>query len=129
MRFSFEVKISEQDYYAFNLFTAIGTKQGRKNFNRNRVCMVAFVVLFGVLLSYLIDSVLDVWMLIAIYAVAAVVAFLGYRPYMKHIMKRLIIKAKENGRLPYSPEATITFLTKIFLSSRLWKRLNTNIQL
>lgn len=114
MRFQFHIGISDQDYLEFNKFVMHKTPYGKKQFRSLRI-ISAVIVLAAMLctvwdlsgwLSYVIAGVFEVLVLIVVQ--------LGLKPVYNLILSGHIKQMKKSGKMPYSPNSTMTFWDEYF---------------
>ena len=114
MEYSFNVLLTDQDYYEFNKFVTFQSRHGKKEIKKMRLYLV---VLFAVLA--LLFLVLEHFSMNGVYSavgylVGLLIAQALFKPLMHLILKMQIKMLKKGGKMPYSPQAEMTFTEEGF---------------
>ena len=115
MKFSFDVKLTEKDYFEFNKFYLLRMKKHRTL----SVVRIVLSVILSILGLFVILSDAYTLKFKIFYSVAILVFFLYFVFYKKIIefsLKSTIKRLKKTGKLPFSPVATVEFYDDCFVS-------------
>lgn len=114
MEFKFSYHLTEQDFFEFNLFHNLASKNGKKSIKRFRIMISILILAFG-LLRCLVDGFdstsLTTLLVLVCYGV---VAFCAFKPFVRFVVKQQLKAMKKQGKLPYSSDATMTFTDLCF---------------
>ncbi|MBQ6893365.1 MAG: YcxB family protein [Clostridia bacterium] len=105
MRYKFNIKLTENDYYEFNEFHGLRSKQGKQAILTLRVaiavlfCIMALISLYGGGFSY---GTLVVLLFVVIFE-------LGLPSFFRRNIKANLKAMKKNGKMAFSPESIIEF--------------------
>lgn len=115
MQFLFDTKITETDYYKFNLFMNFKSFYGKKQLVKALVSVGIFFVIFSVLVLVTNGVNRD-----ALVRISGALALLAGWVLLSFVIVMLILKArmkkmKKTGKLLYSPQATIEFYDDRFV--------------
>lgn len=109
MDFKFVFSLSEQDYLDFNMFHTFESKTGKKQYTRLRLMTSGLFLAAGILYLLLYGFNSDGFVYLGAFSLLAVVFYFIYKPLLRASVKRQIKFYKKQGKLPYSPKATMTF--------------------
>ncbi len=112
--FHFEVQITEQEYYDYNVFVNTQSSHGKSQLNRLRVVLSIIIVLL--LISFLVRDGFTVTALVGIVPAAIVgVLFLVFWPsLMKRSIKQSIKAMNKKGKIGFDPVYTLQFFEDRF---------------
>lgn len=109
MKFRFNIRLTEEDYFNFNLFHLYNDPSSRKTLVVVRICLN--VILFSALiLQLIILKDITVALITAVLLLIPVVLLnLFYNKYWEFMTKRQIKGMKKHGKLPFPPESLLEF--------------------
>ena len=109
LKYSFNVSISERDYYEYNLFWLLRSPYGRRLIRNYRLAILLLgVIAIAISLAsggFSVDSLLGVLPVVIIILLAQ----LFVKGFFKLSFKGQIQTMKKSGKLAYSPESLIEF--------------------
>ncbi len=115
MRYSFDVDISEKDYYDFNLYHLFNSERGKKAILRSRL-LVPIVFLLYILYQYFRGQDFTVLCFVSvIYLVMSLIWFFTVKPLEKLILKLRIASILKKENLPYTSKYTLEFYEDFFV--------------
>ena len=109
MEFKFDFTLSEQDYMDFNYFHMFSSKVGVKLYKRLRWLTSGLFLAVGVLYLLLYGFNVDGLTYLGVFGVCAAIDWFACKPTLRATLKRQVKFNKKQGKLPYSPEASMTF--------------------
>ena len=109
MFFRLDINLSEDDYFAFNIFHSFESSHGKKMINTTRL----FFILAMVVLAALVFLVLG-WTTFSTTNAALLLLFtllymMFYKKISIRILKAQIKRLKKMGKLPFEPISTLEF--------------------
>lgn len=109
MKYQFDVKLSEQDYYDFNVFHMLRSEYGKKQLKNIRitltVVLLALCVIFWVGEGFSADTVISTIVMMATFVVFQIF----FPKFLKWSIKGTISGLKKSGKMGYAPEAVMEF--------------------
>lgn len=123
MKYQFDVKLSEQDYYDFNVFHMLRSEYGKKQLKNVRITLVVALlvlcVIFWVGEGFSADTVISTLVMTA----AFVVFQIFFPKFLKWSLKGTIKGLKKSGKMGYSPESVIEFYEDCFIEATPQKKI------
>jgi hypothetical protein len=117
MKFSFNVKLTEEDYLEYNKFHMIRSPYGRGNVNGSRIIWTTAICLF-ILMNFLRNGFTLVSLLVSIplFALLALV-HIFIKDILAFSLKMSLKSMKKRGKMGYSPSYTIEFYDDHFIET------------
>ena len=115
MRFKFNINLTDQDYFDYNIFWMLKSPYGKKQMLKFRItiailfAVVSFFALFGGGFSA------SAWIGIIPYVVLLVLFELLLNPFFVWVLKSNIKSLKSKGKMGYSPVAEMEFYDERFI--------------
>ncbi len=114
MLFKFNIKLSEQDYFDYNVFHLLKSPYGAKQVVPLRIG-IALIFLVGVLINMTISGFsLDSFVQSIPLVVLLLIFELGFNSFIKWSVKYNIKRLKKAGKMAYTPESVIEFFDDRF---------------
>ena len=108
MKYQFQISLTEDDYLQFNKFHLFRSPYGRRKFYRGAtVAGVIFLVI--AFLPALVKGFTMRTVAEAIPVLLFALLLLCYKPYLMLFLKAHIKRQKKNGKVSFSPKATMEF--------------------
>lgn len=108
MHFRFDVSMTEDDYFEYNLFTSLKTEQGKKNLRSFRICLCTVCVValllfcdYEVAGNIVTTVVIGIPLLIGLWFVL--------KPVYRQIIRNQINASLKNNKRLYTPQAVLEF--------------------
>lgn len=107
MKFKFDIKIDETDFYKFNEFIILRSPYGKKSMMALRVAIAVMLGMFTVM-SFVMNGVTK-GTLIALIPTAILMAIMQMvlNPVMKSTLKKQLKAMNEGNNKPFSPESVM----------------------
>lgn len=116
MKYQFQISLTEDDYLQFNKFHLFRSPYGRRNFYRGAtVAGVIFLVI--AFLPALVKGFTTRTVAEAIPVLLFALLLLCYKPYFMLFLKAHIKWQKKNGKVSFSPKATMEFYEDHFVET------------
>ena len=115
MHYQLNIKLTDEDYLAFNVFHNLESKDGKKMVIKGRMIFSGMILLLSaaylLLKGWGIESVIYLALVIIISAIYLV----RYKKGMIRSMRNHINRLKKKGKLPFDPESTLEFYEDRFV--------------
>lgn len=109
MDFKISIKLTDEDYYAFNDFCTFCLPHGKKQILGYRIFLTSLVVLiYGIYLLSSNYSVGDFLMIIP-FAIMLTVLQITFKPLCRALTKKHVRELAKKGKKLYSPESEMEF--------------------
>ena len=107
--YTFPVKVSEKEYYDFNVFVMCKSAYGKKDMKKSRIYISILFVGLALLSCILEDFSTECYYQAALYLIMLGVTQIILKPMSLAILKAQIKSMKKGGKMPYSAEAVLEF--------------------
>lgn len=115
MKYSFDIKISEKDYYDFNFYHLLYSERGKRSIFRSRL-LVPVIFLIYLLYHAMLGAELEVLLLSgSVFLVLSLIWFFTVKPLEKFILKLRIASILKKEKRPYASDFTIEFYDDHFV--------------
>ena len=114
MKYSFEVKLGEQDYYEFNKFWMLRSHYGKRNVRSTRVMLTVLILALALFSLYSAGFTTEGLLVLIPYGVLMLLAHLAIKPFFALTLKGNLKHMQKSGRMPYSAVSQITFFEDHF---------------
>lgn len=113
MLYLFHIRLTEKDYYAFNLFHMLRSPYGKPSVRMVRIILAVLTVLVVGLELYPFTDPTQILSAV-LYLIGISLLQLLVHPFFILILKLNIRQMKKAGKLPYSSESTMEFYDATF---------------
>ncbi len=109
MKFSFVVKLTDDDYYEFNKFHMLRSPYGKKTVKNFRISMSVVIIAIMIAMFVIGYDSLTTY-IAAIPMMILLILTLVFAPkWLAYSLKAQIAQLKKHGKCPYSPDSVIEF--------------------
>lgn len=109
MPYQFKIHLTEEDYAAFNYFTAFESSHGKKQVQRARMVMPLLSVVLIALLFLVCGFTAFTITYAVLLGVYSVLRTAFFRKILARNLRKQLQQMKKAGKLPYDPESTVEF--------------------
>ena len=115
MKYSFNITLTDEDYYEFNQFWMIQSHYGKKQKNYVRISFMMTILLAIFLMLLCSEFALWTRYTSAVLALILLVFEFAFTPLLKLSIKSQLKQMKKSGKMPYSPASVIEFYEDRFV--------------
>ena len=109
MQFELNITLTEEDFYAFNLFHALESKNGKKQLMKVRIFFISWMIALIALVLFVCDySPISIAYAVILGSFTSIYMLL-YKKVIKRRFKGQTEKLKKTGKLPFDPESKLEF--------------------
>ena len=109
MQFQLHIKLTEEEYLAFNHFHALESAQGKQIAKKSQSLLLGICAVFMVFILLMEGFSYYSLVYFLILALFAVFYLLSYESLQKRGLAAAIKRMKKNGKLPFDADATFEF--------------------
>lgn len=109
MKFRFDIRLTEEDYINFNLFSLNINPETKKQMKTLRIVINILFVLIMLLHFIISDEIVKSIVFSVLILIGALVFNLIFNKITENSIKNMIKKMKKSGKLPFSPESVLEF--------------------
>lgn len=117
MKYQFHVKLTEKDYYEFNEFHMLKSKQGRKNILTMRTVFAVLPLIIAAVSFWGGGFTLESFLHVIPYLLIIVLFQILTVPMVRGSIKYSIKNMKKSGKMAFSPQSVIEFYDDRFVES------------
>ena len=117
MKYSFEVKLGEQDYYEFNKFWMLRSHYGKKSVRSMRVMLAVVTLAFALFSLYTVDFTAEGFLTLIPYGILMLLGQLVLNPFFALVLKGNLKRMRKSGKMPYSAVSQLSFFEDHFEES------------
>ncbi|MBR3994316.1 MAG: YcxB family protein [Clostridia bacterium] len=115
MRYSFDVEISEKDYYEFNFYHLFNSERGKKSILRSRLLVPAIFLIYLLYYTARGEDFSALLFSSVIYLILSLIWFFTVKPLEKLILKLRITSLLKKEKRPYASRCTMEFYDEHFV--------------
>ena len=109
MRFKFDITLSDNDYFDYNVFMVMKSPYGKKQIIKFRVIIAVMLLAFCFISLWGGGFTAEAFLGIIPYLAMLILAEILFAPMFAWVLKSQIRSLKKSGKMPYSPSARIEF--------------------
>lgn len=115
MLYCIKTKLSDEDYFDFNLFVNFCTPYGKKQFEKARI-LLSIIPLWTWLLGVLFSHFENIeWFALIVDIVLSVIVYFVTKPFMRFVTKCNCKRMMKKAKVPFTPESTMEFYDDFFV--------------
>lgn len=109
MQFELNITLTEEDFFAFNLFHALESKNGKKQLMKARIFLISWMIVLAALILLVCDCSPVSIAYAVIVGLVTLLYMLLYKKVAKRNFKVQIKRLKKTGKLPFDAESKMEF--------------------
>jgi len=104
---TFNVKLTDEDYIAYNIHHALNSATGRQNMRKSRILLAFMTVIYAILFIislFVFRDRLIFCVLLLMFMLYGIFRLATYRNHVQKSVRKAIANMKKQGKLPYAAE-------------------------